>query len=168
MRLNADDTDGALEILAKARQDYPGVWRLISLQSELLRRTQGPSAALPSIEQFAHDNWWHIEAVLAMGKLYAEKGDLARAEAAFHQASRLDVHDVTALNQSALLSVNQKRFAEAYTIQRRAIARQPDEPRQYLILSDILEKMGRNDEARAMLAQVSRMQAIAKSHSALN
>jgi tetratricopeptide (TPR) repeat protein len=165
LRLNAGDNDGALEVLAKARRDYPGVWRLISLESELLRKTRGPDAALPSVEEFVHENWWHIEAVLALGKLYAEKGDSARAEAAFHQASRLDVHDVAALNQSALLSVNQHQFAEAYSIQRRAIARQPDEPRQYLILSDILEKMGRNDEARAMLAQVSRMQALAQSHS---
>lgn len=168
MRLNAEDTAGALDILAKARQDYPGVWRLISLESELLRKTYGPDSALPGVEEFARDNWWHIEAQLALGKLYAEKGDIGRAEEAFHQASRLDVHDVAALNQSALLSVNQKHFAEAYSIQRRAIARQPDEPRQYLILSDILEKMGRSDEAHAMLAQVGRMQAIAKAHSALN
>ncbi|MDQ6625207.1 MAG: tetratricopeptide repeat protein, partial [Verrucomicrobiota bacterium] len=168
MRLQAEDTPGALDILAKARHDYPGVWPLISLQSELLRRTQGPAAALPDVEQFAREHWWHIEAQLALGKLHAEKGDVARAEEAFHQASRLDVHDVTALNQSALLSVNQSHFAEAYSTQRRAIARQPDEPRQYLILSDILEKMGRTSEAQAMLAQVSKMQAIARSHSALN
>jgi Flp pilus assembly protein TadD len=75
---------------------------------------------------------------------------------------------VTALNQSALLRVNEKRFAEAYAIQRRAIARQPDEPRQYLILSDILEKMGRNEEARAVLAQVSQLNALARSQPEVN
>jgi tetratricopeptide (TPR) repeat protein len=166
MRIQANDTAGALAVLAKAREDYPGVWRLISLQSELLRKTQGPDAALVSVEEFARNNWWHIEAAIALGKLYSEKGDVAKAEAAFRHASRLDVHDVAALNQNALLRVNQNRFQEAYAIQRQAIARQPDEPRQYLILSNILEKMGRNDEARAALAQVNLLQAIAKSEAA--
>jgi Flp pilus assembly protein TadD len=67
-----------------------------------------------------------------------------------------------------MLSVNQQRFEEAYTTQRRAIARQPDEPRQYLILSDILSKMGRTAEAQAALAQVSRMHAMAQSETAAN
>jgi tetratricopeptide (TPR) repeat protein len=165
MRIKADDTPGALEVLAKARQDYPGVWPLISLESELLRKTLGPDAAIVAVEEFARKNWWHIDAAVSLGKLYAEKNDVARAEAAFKHASRLDVHDVTALNQSALLRVNQRRFDEAYAIQRRAIARQPDEPRQYLILSDILEKMGRSDEARAALAQVQHLQSLAKTPS---
>ena len=162
MRQEANDTSGALEVLAKARQDYPDAWRLISLESELLRKTKGPEAALVAVEEFARNNWWHLEAAVAAGKLYAEKGDAVKAEAAFRHASRLDVHDVTALNQSALLRVNQSRFDEAYVIQRRAIARQPDEPRQYLILSDILEKMGRGDEARAVIGQVQHLQALAK------
>ncbi|HEX8312057.1 MAG TPA: tetratricopeptide repeat protein, partial [Chthoniobacteraceae bacterium] len=142
LRLDADDTPGALEVLAKARQDYPGVWRLISLESELLRRVHGPAVAMPAVQEFAQQNWWHMEAELALGKLHFEMGDLAKAEAAFRRASRLDIHDVSSLNQSALLSVTQQRFEEAYTTQRRAIARQPDEPRQYLILSDILSNMG--------------------------
>jgi tetratricopeptide (TPR) repeat protein len=168
MRVDADDIPGALEVLAKARQDYPDVWRLISLQSELLRKTRGPNAALASVEDFARHNWWHIEAALALGKLYAEKGDVEKAETAFHQASRLDVHDVSGLNQTALLRVNQNRFQEAYAIQRRAIARQPDEPRQYLILSDILTKWGRPEEARAALAQASEMRATVGESTAIN
>jgi tetratricopeptide (TPR) repeat protein len=165
LRIEANDPAGALEVLAKARRDYPGVWRLISLESELLRKAHGPDAALGPVEEFARNNWWHIEAEIALGKLYAEKNDVAKAEAAFHRASLLDVHDVTALNQTALLRVNQHRFEEAYALQRRAIARQPDEPRQYLILSDILEKMGRGVEARAALAQVEHLQSLAKTQS---
>jgi tetratricopeptide (TPR) repeat protein len=123
---------------------------------------------LAAVEDFAHKNWWHIEAALALGKLYAEKGDVAKADAAFRQASRLDVHDVTALNQSALIRVHQQRFQEAYALQRRAIARQPDEPRQYLILSDILTKMGRTEEAHATLARVAQMQSTVGPDSAVN
>jgi tetratricopeptide (TPR) repeat protein len=168
MRVQAEDTAGALEILAKARHDYPDAWRLISLESELLRKTRGPDAALVAVEDFARKNWWHIEAALALGKLYAEKGDVAKAEAAFQHASRLDVHDVSGLNQSALLRVNQNRFQEACAIQRRAIARQPDEPRQYLILSDIFTKWGRPEEARAALAQASEMKAAVEPPTAVN
>jgi len=168
MRIKAEDTPGVLEVLAKARQDYPGVWPLISLESEVLRKSQGPAAALPSVEEFARNNWWHIEAALALGKLYAEQGDAAKAEAAFRQVSRLDVHDVAGLNQSALLRIHDNRFEEAYAIQRRAISRQPDEPRQYMILSDILEKMGRRDEAHAALAQVQHLQGLVKTPSSIS
>jgi tetratricopeptide (TPR) repeat protein len=164
-RLRTEDNSGALEVLAKARRDYPGVWPLISLESELLRKTLGPDAAIGAVEEFARDHWWHIDAAIALGKLYAEKCDIAKAEAAFLHASRLDVHSPVALNQTALLRVNQKRFDEACALQRRAIARQPDEPRQYLILSDILEKMGRREEARAALAQVEYLQSFAKTQS---
>jgi Flp pilus assembly protein TadD len=52
--------------------------------------------------------------------------------------------------------------------QRRAVARQPDQPRQYLLLSDVLEKMGRHDEARAALAQVSQLSALARSERHVN
>jgi Flp pilus assembly protein TadD len=48
-------------------------------------------------------------------------------------------------------------------LQRRAVARQPDEPSQYVLLSDILERMGRNEEARSALAKVLRLRALAQS-----
>ena len=66
-----------------------------------------------------------------------------------------------ALNLMALLSVRQNKLEEACKTQRRAVARQPDQPRQYLLLSDILTKMGRTDEAREMLAEVSRLKSMA-------
>ena len=163
-----NNPNSALQVLAQARRDYPGVWPLISLESELVRREHGPAAALPSVEEFARVHWWHLDAQVALGKLYWETGDPTRAEASFWQASRLDMHDVSALNMITLLHLNQKDFAAAYRTQRRAIARQPDEPRQYLILSDILEKMGRPDEARLVLKQVSNLQALSQSQVAAN
>jgi Flp pilus assembly protein TadD len=48
------------------------------------------------------------------------------------------------------------------------VARQPDEPRQYLLLSNILDRMGRGDEARAALAEVSRLRTLADSPKAVN
>ena len=49
-----------------------------------------------------------------------------------------------------------------------AVARQPDEPRQYLLLSEILDKMGRSEDARAALAEVSRLRELAGSLTAQN
>jgi Flp pilus assembly protein TadD len=96
---------------------------------------------------------------MALGRLYAHRGYLARAEEALSNASRLDVHDTEALNLLATLRMNDGRLREAAAAQRKAVARQPDHPRQYLMLSDILVKMGRTEEASVLHAQVSRMQA---------
>ena len=105
---------------------------------------------------------------MALGRVLAQKGDSAGAEAALSQASWLDVHETDALNLLAFIRVQQNRLEDACRTQRRAVARQPDQPRQYLLLSDILEKMGRNDEAHAVLAEVSRLKTLADSQKAAN
>ena len=164
----AKDDAAALVITEKARHDYPGIWEVIRLESELLRETQGPDAALRLVENFAHDNWWHYGAALALGRLYAEKGDAIRAEAALRHASWLDLHDADALRDIALMRLRQNRLDDAFGIQQRAIARQPDEPRQYILLSEILKKMGRDEKARAALAEVSRLRALSGNQTAAN
>jgi Flp pilus assembly protein TadD len=161
MRHGAHNDGSALAILEGARKDYPDVWELISFESEILRKTQGPDDALHLVEDFARDNWWHYGAALALGRLYAQKGDADLADAALWRASWLDVHDTEALRLIVLMRLRQNRLDEACRTQRRAVARQPDEPRQYILLSDILEKMGRGAEARAALAKVSQLRALA-------
>jgi len=157
------DDPAALAIVDKARCDYPGTWELVSFEAELLRKTKGPEAALPIVQEFARKQSWHCEAFIALGRLFCEIGDGARAEEALRHASWLDVHDAEALSVLASLRLRQNRLEEAFQTQRRAVARQPDQARQYLLLSDILEKMGRTDEARAALAKVNLLQALAKS-----
>ena len=162
MRYREHDFPGALAIIEKACAQYPNTWELISFQFELLRKLQGPAAALPSIESFAGDNWWYIGAAIARGKLYSELGRYQEAETAFRLASRLDLGAVEALNLITLLNIQQNHLDAAIATQRRAIARQPDQPRQYLMLADILEKTGRHDEAHAALAHVQMLQTLAK------
>jgi tetratricopeptide (TPR) repeat protein len=165
---NRGKDEEALALLAKARKDYPEVWELVRFEAEILRENKKPDAALQLVENFARDNWWHHGAALALGQLYAQMNDANRAEAALRHASWLDIHDSESLRLIALMRLRENRLAEAVTAQRRAIARQPDEPRQYLLLSNILEKMGRNDEARATLAAVSHMRALAQVPTAAN
>jgi tetratricopeptide (TPR) repeat protein len=157
----------ALAALEKARADYPEIWEVVSLESELLRLTKGPEPAFRLASEFARDHQWHYGAALALGRLYAEAGDTERSVTALRHASWLDVHEVEALNLIAQMRFRQHRFEDAYRAQKRAVARQPGALRQYVFLSDILEKMGRNDEARSVTAEVARLEAIGRSAQAL-
>ena len=163
MRSGAKDDTGAIAVLEHARADYPQVWELISLESELLRRTQGPLPALRLIENYTRQNWWHHAAWLAEGRLYAENNDVAQSTRALRYAALLDVHDVQALNSLAAISVRQNNLEQACATQRRAIAREPNQPRQYLMLAEILDKMGRTSEAQNARDEATRLKAIATS-----
>jgi Flp pilus assembly protein TadD len=168
LRHKEHDDPGAIAILEKATQDYPNTWDLISAESELLRETEKIDAALQLIHDFAHKNWWHYRAWLAYGRLLAQKGDAEASTSALRHASRLDIHETNALNLLAMIRVRENRLDEAWRTQRRAVARQPDEPTQYVLLSNILDKMGRNEESRAALAHVSRLRALASSETVRN
>ena len=168
MRYKEHDLEGALAVTTKARTDHPGIWDLVSYESELTRKLRGAKAALPLMGQYADSHWWHAGAFIALGRLWAEYGDAEKAEAALRHASWLDIHDAESLNLIVGMKVRQNRLDAACETQRRAVARQPDQPRQYLLLSDVLEKMGRHDEARAALAQVSQLSALARSDRHLN
>ena len=163
MRSRAKDDVGAIAVLESARADYPQVWELISLESEFLRRTQGPLPALHLIEGYIHENWWHHAAWLAEGRLYAENNDVVRSTRALRYAAMLDVHDVNALNLLMQISLRRNQFAEALAAQRRAVAREPDQPRQYLMLAEVLDKMGRVAEAQKARDKVAHLQAMAAS-----
>ena len=163
MRSRAKDDAGAIAVLESARANYPQVWELISLESELVRRTQGPLPALRLIENYTRENWWHHAAWLAEGRLYAENNDVAQSTRALRYAALLDVHDVEALNLLAAIFVHQNQLEQAYAVQRRAVAREPNEPSQYLLLSDILDKLGRTSEAQNARDDAARLKAIATS-----
>jgi tetratricopeptide (TPR) repeat protein len=162
MRYREHDLAGALETAKQGNVDYPGTWPLINLEAELLSKTEGPTAALPIVEQFARDHWWHFPATLALARLHLQSGDLTRAEELARSASRLDVHDAEALNLMTLVSIQRNRLDDAYRTQRRAVSRQPDQARQYVLLSDLLQRMGRPEEARLALAQVARLEDVAR------
>jgi protein O-mannosyl-transferase len=160
--LNAQDNiTGALEVLARAQMDYPDNWEVIAAESELYRQLNDFSCGLELVRPFAEKNWWHYAAWMALGRLQAENGDVDLAESALRHASWLDVHATEPLNLLALLQLRQNHLDDAFRSQRRAVARQPEQPRQYVLLSNILDKMGRADEARAALAKVSELREFA-------
>ena len=168
MRHREGDDAGAIAVLDRARCEYPDVWDLISAESELLRETSKTDVALNLVENFARKNWWHYRAWGAYGRLLAQQGDAARAVAALRHASWLDIHETTTLNLIAVILMRENKLDDAWRTQRRAVSRQPDEPRQYLLLSNILDQMGRTEEARSALAKVSQLKALADAKTAQN
>jgi Flp pilus assembly protein TadD len=168
LRHKEKDHIAAFAILDQALRDHPGNWELVRLQAEMIRDVEGPARALPVVQNFVREHWWHAGASITLGGLFLEIGDLPQATEAFRQASRLDVHDAESLNLLALVDVRQDRLQDACATQRRAISRQPDQPRQYLLLADILGKMGRAEEAKAALSQVMRLQATVRAESVAN
>lgn len=166
MHHNDRDFAAALTVLQKARADFPGTWPLIKLESEVLQALQRNDEALALVQEFSRTNWWHAPAAIALGRIHLEAGRFVEAAAALRHASRLDVHDAESLNLLALVDVRQDRLQDACATQRRAVSRQPDQPRQYLLLADILGKMGRADEAQAALAQVTRLQSAVRDSAA--
>jgi Flp pilus assembly protein TadD len=157
------DEVGAIAVLEKARRDYPQTWELISSEAELLRETNKLDTAVALVRPFAETHQWHYGAWIALGRAFAEKGDVEAAESALRHASWLDIHETAALNLMVVIRMGQNRLDDAWQTQRRAVSRQPDEPRQYILLSNILDKMGRADDSRAALAHVSRLRSLADS-----
>jgi protein O-mannosyl-transferase len=168
LRHKEKDDVAAFSILERACRDYPGNWELISFQAQMIREIEGPAGALPVVKNFVRDHWWHAGASITLGGLFLEMGDLSRAKENFRHASILDVHDPAALNLIALLDVRQDKLEDACKTQHRAVARQPDQPRQYLILADILTRMTRVDEAREALAHANRLESMARPQVAVN
>jgi tetratricopeptide (TPR) repeat protein len=167
-RHNAKDEAGAMAIIEQARRDYPGTWEIIRLEANLLQEANRSEAALPLVTEFVHDHWWHRAATVLLGRLYSETGDTDKALELLCWASWLDVYDPEALNVIAEIRFKQNRLAEACAAQRKAISRQPDQPRQYAFLCKILEKMGRDGEARLAMAQTARLKALALNSGAPN
>jgi tetratricopeptide (TPR) repeat protein len=157
---NAGNYQAAAAVVAKALKDNPQVWDLVGLECEILRKSDQIDLALQLAQDFAREHWWHYGVHLALARLYAQKGDALHAEQALADANRLDIHETEALRMLVFIRLRQNRLDDAFRTQRRVLARHPDEPRQYLLLAEILEKMGRNNEARAALTQVSRLRAL--------
>ncbi|MFL6521051.1 MAG: tetratricopeptide repeat protein [Chthoniobacterales bacterium] len=146
----------ALETLRRKASEGAPAWEVIDFEAELLEDLNGPRAALPGVEQFVRLHWWHHDALLALGRLYGETGEIDRSIECLRRASRVDVWETDALNLMVTVLARHNRLAEACSVEQQAIGRQPDEAQSYLILAKLLSRGGRADEARAAMAEFSR------------
>ncbi len=159
-----NDDAHAIETLEEARQEYPDTWELICSETELLRRNDEIDKSLGIILPFAQAHWWNYNSHLALGRLYAQRGENDLAVATLRHASLLDVHETEALNLVAMIKFRENHLNDAIAVQEKAVARQPDEPKQYLLLSDLLTKAGRTGEAHLALAEVDRLRGLTKAN----
>jgi Flp pilus assembly protein TadD len=168
MRSAQDDVAGAIGILQKANGEYPGTWPLVAFEAELQSKKSCAAAAIPAVEAFVRDHWWHFGANLALAKLYFENGDNTRAADTCRRCSRLDVHDAESLNLLALISLQGGELDAALAEQSRAVRRRPKELRQYVLLSDLLNRMGRVAEAERATSEARRLAALAQQATVAN
>ncbi len=162
IRREAQQTDEAFAILHEARVRFPEIWQLVKYESDLIRETTSPAAAIPTVARFAKAHWWYFDAWVTLGALRGAAGESDAAIAALHHASRLDIYDGRALNGIAQIESERGRPAVALAVQLEAMARDPDQPGQYVALAGILEKLGRKEEANAALRKAQSLVAEAR------
>jgi tetratricopeptide (TPR) repeat protein len=164
VRAKAGQTEEALAILAEARTRSPDTWELAKYESDLTTHARGVSAALPGIERYAAAHWWHEDAWMTLGLLRIATGDEDGGIEAMRHAGRLDIYDPKPFANIARIELTRNRPEAACAAQQIAVARDPDQPSRYLILADLLEKLGRRDAANAALQRACELRASVRAH----
>ena len=153
LRAREQKLEEALAILAQARERFPETWPLVKYEAELLQQFRGAAAAIPAVEEYAAKRWWHQGAWLTLGQLRFDAHDADRAIEAMRHAARLDIHDARPFANIARIELIRHRLEPARAAQQTAISRDRSQPSRYLVLADILEKLGRPTEAAAALRE---------------
>jgi tetratricopeptide (TPR) repeat protein len=144
-------------LLARAVRRNPNTWELVQLQLKDCEREHDSSKALALASHYADAHWWHAPARYMTGCARLALGQSREALADFARAAQLDVHDVEALNDAAEICLSEKRFGEARDLQARAVRRQPDSPKQHVLLAEALEQNGDKAGAAAQIAVADRL-----------
>jgi len=151
LRRDAGHADEALATIREARGRFPETWELVKAESELLRGTVGPAAAIPLVRDFATAHWWHYDAQSTLGALRFAAGEPDAAIIALRAASTLDIYDGKALAGVAEIENSRGHSQAALDVQLEAMERDPGQPKHYAELAAIFEKLGRKNEANAAL-----------------
>ena len=155
--LDQHQHEEALRVLAVGRSAEPKIWPLAKMQAEILQQEDRSEAALQIVQEFANRSWWQYPAYVALGKLKAQRGDGPGALEALRHACRLDIRETEALNLIVRIEIRANNLPAALLAQERALSRQPDEPSQYLLYSELLVQMGRPDQAQAARETAARL-----------
>jgi tetratricopeptide (TPR) repeat protein len=157
LRRKAKRPDEALAILEEAERRFPEVWPLVKYDSEIRRETQGQPAAIPAVERFAAAHWWHLDSWMTLGGLRFANGEMDSAITALQHASELDIYDGKPLTGIAEIELKRDHPQAALDAEVEALARSPGEPREYVVLAAVLEKLGKKAEANAALRRAQEL-----------
>jgi tetratricopeptide (TPR) repeat protein len=148
VRAQEGDLQGAMTIIRDAEHLFPGTWDLIKHEAKLFARAGNRDAAVACVERFVAEHWWHRDARLTLADLEMQRDAPDSAIEALRVAAALDVHAARPYAFIARAEIARERFEAARDAQCAAIRRDPKQPVQYLILAAILQKLGRDEEAR--------------------
>lgn len=153
-RYDEQKYDEALAIVNDAIPRYPGNWDLVQYKAKILDRMGRIKEAITVVKQYADANWWHYQSHATLGGLYREDSDLDNSIAAYHNASRLDIHNGVPWFAIAQMEITKSDLPAALAAEKKGLSRNPDELKQYIVLAYILNQMGRKEEAADALQQV--------------
>ena len=134
-------------LFTSALRRHPDSWELVDFGIKDLQRDGNSAQALALVRHYAATHWWHGPAHVTLGRVEAELGHSDAALAAWTEAARLDVYDAEAPSAAAALCVRENRLDEASRLQSLAVRRQPDSPRQHLLLAQVFQRQGHAAEA---------------------
>jgi tetratricopeptide (TPR) repeat protein len=119
--------DEATALIARTRDrfgeslDPKSAFRLLTLEAQTARARGDTAAAERILTEIVERDVLNGDALIELGNLYADQGDLARATLRFEQAVRISGHERAALIAHARILVGAGRFNEALPMLRRAL-----------------------------------------------
>ena len=85
LRHKEKDDVSAFAILERARREYPGNWELVSFQAQMIREIDGAASALPVVEGFVRENWWHARRLNDAGRPVPGNGRFTAGRSSFSE-----------------------------------------------------------------------------------
>ena len=144
-------------LFADAVRRHPDSWELVEFGVKDFQHTGRAATALPLVQRYADTHWWHEPSHVVLGRVEADLGHARLALAAWTEATTLDVYDAEAPSAAAALCLQENRLDEAAKFQTQAVRRQPDSPRQRVLLAQVFRRQGRDAEADQQIARATRM-----------
>ena len=96
--------------------------------ADLLRRTEGPGAAIPVLVRLLQADPYELEALTALGRALLEDGRTQQAMEAFSRVLRFDPEHPAALYNQGTCFARHRQFDEAVQAWERVIDLDPDGP----------------------------------------
>lgn len=158
IRLKEHKYDEALAMADDAMKLYPGIWEVAQFKAMVLVQMGSMPEAVAVLKEYTASHWWHYQSFITLAWLSARTGDSPGAIAEYRHAALLDIHAGDPWFKIAQVDLTLNKPQEALVAQLKGLARNPDLPLQYIVLSGILDQLGRTDEARVAFARAGELQ----------
>ena len=134
-------------LLQRVAQRFPKSWDSVCIAISDRESAGDSIAALDLATSFADTHWWHLPSHLTVARLLAVAGRTDETLAVLRRAASLDIHGTDVPAVITALCLEHGHLDEALAWQQTAVHRQPDSPRQRLLLASVFERQGRATDA---------------------